>query len=200
MKNTQKSRGFTLVELLVVIAIIAVLVAVSIGGIFRYRKAADKTVVLGNMRNLMVANAGYASDHNGEFVGAYSFDEDDGGGGDATLSGSWNTNYTFISQLTGVSDLGDNKWNLENLPPSVLDPTVYRAKEHRYDQLDASYGYNQQHMPPGWGHKGTTSTYRVSQLTDPARTFSFISCTDWNAKFSGRELLEGRGSGGGQDS
>lgn len=180
----RKRYGFTLVELLVVIVIIAVLVALSIGGIFKYRKAADKTAAIANMRGLQTANALYAADNNGSFVNAYSFD------GDEKLSGAWNTNLEFVRIFTGNADL-KGTWTMEGIPQSALDPVVVRAKKHRWDQLDASYGYNQEHMPPGWGQKDTTTTYKLSTLTDPARTFAFISCTDWNAKFSGRYLWKG---------
>ena len=60
------STGFTLVELLVVIAIIAVLVTIGIGAIYKLRGAADKTVTMGNVRQLQFANASYAADHNGK--------------------------------------------------------------------------------------------------------------------------------------
>ncbi len=46
-----KSKGFTLIELLVVVAIIAILAAISIGGLLEYMKEAAKGAAIANARN-----------------------------------------------------------------------------------------------------------------------------------------------------
>ena len=182
--STPRARGFTLVEVLVVVAIIAILVGISFSGFIKYRKAADKAAVLGNIRALQVANAIYASENNGAYIKAFSFDKDE------KLESAWHMEPEFLRIFTGNPDVKGSA-HITGVPHSSLDPAVVRAKKYLWDQVEASYGYNQGHMPPGWPMKSTSSTYKASSLTDPARTFSFISCTDWNAKFTGRYLWEG---------
>ncbi len=46
-----KSKGFTLIELLVVVAIIAILAAISIGGLLEYMQEAAKGAAIANARN-----------------------------------------------------------------------------------------------------------------------------------------------------
>lgn len=169
-------------ELLVVIAIIAVLVALSAGGIFKYRNAADKAAVLGNMRGLQQANAMWASDHSGRYISVFAFDED----GKATTR--WFSNTEFLENLSGDSEL-DNSYKM---PESLLDPKVVRAKRNGWQSLSANFGYIYDNMPGGnYGSENTDRGFRVSQVVNPARTAAFISCTDWIAKYSGRYIWDG---------
>ncbi len=56
-------KGFTIVELLVVVAIIALLIAILLPAIGKAREAALVTQSMGNLRNLVVANASYGADY-----------------------------------------------------------------------------------------------------------------------------------------
>lgn len=61
-------RGFTLVELLVVIAVVGVLVGVLLPALGEARRAAQRTECLMRVRQLVLAQAMYASDHEGQLV------------------------------------------------------------------------------------------------------------------------------------
>lgn len=62
IKPTIYRRGFTLVEILVVVTIILVLAAIVFQVAGRMRKNAHQTVVIGNMRQIGIAMAGFTSD------------------------------------------------------------------------------------------------------------------------------------------
>ncbi len=176
-KNTRR-HGFTLVELLVVIAIIAVLVAIGLGTMFKFRKAGDKVGAISNIRALQSANSIWAADHGGKYIPIYAFDED------SNSKSEWYKTAGFLAALTGDTSIVNDRWDTPN---SVLDPVAFKARGKHYDKMVASYGYVQSNMPGGsWGQPGTERSFRVSQVNDPARSAAFVTCTDWIVKYNGR--------------
>ncbi len=66
MKTYQVSRmnqGFTLVELLVTTAIIGILASMAISSFSTYRRVANDTVALSQLRSLMTASEAFTADH-----------------------------------------------------------------------------------------------------------------------------------------
>jgi prepilin-type N-terminal cleavage/methylation domain-containing protein/prepilin-type processing-associated H-X9-DG protein len=59
--------AFTLIELLVVVSIIALLVALLLPGLQRAKEQARSAVCASNLRQLVIANAAYASDYSGRY-------------------------------------------------------------------------------------------------------------------------------------
>ena len=59
--------AFTLIELLVVVSIITLLLAVLLPGLQRAKEQARSAVCASNVRQLVIANAAYASDHSGRY-------------------------------------------------------------------------------------------------------------------------------------
>ncbi len=169
--------GFTLVELLVVITIVAVLAAVGVGGMLKYRKAADKTVTSNNVRQLQIANASYAADHSGNYVPVFSFN------GERELNSHWKVNAEYLALLHGqdfvYKENGDE--NL-NPPESFLDKIVVREKGSNWNQIAASYGINEL-QGASWGGENAKNGFKVVQVKNPARTFAFATATDWMAKY-----------------
>ncbi|WP_411827009.1 type II secretion system protein [Luteolibacter sp. AS25] len=167
-QTTRRVHGFTLVELLVVIAIIATLTGISTTAIFRFRKSADKTTALNNIRQLQIANTAYSSDNNGEYVAA----EGELGEEFAAATAAWYENPEFISFLTSenAQEIEDNE--SYELPEQFLDPAAVKAKGTGYMELYGSYAYNTQDADTDGGN---IEGFRTSQVEDPARSMAFIS-------------------------
>jgi prepilin-type N-terminal cleavage/methylation domain-containing protein len=186
--------GFTLVELLVVILIIAVLGALSFLGYSRMRATGDRATTVAVMRQLQVANYAYATDRGGQFVPLQSKDENN------AVDVTWHQNSAFLAYLTGDESALERGEKINNNPPvSILDPIVVRAKKRLWDKLFASYGYNQENMPT-FGPSQDKS-FKISQLTNPARSAAFVTGTDHYLKYSGRFLwtktsIEGKSTDG----
>jgi prepilin-type N-terminal cleavage/methylation domain-containing protein/prepilin-type processing-associated H-X9-DG protein len=64
------ARAFTLIELLVVVTIIAVLAALVLGAMNVARDRGDAAQCASNLRQLVIANLGYAAEHDGHYVPA----------------------------------------------------------------------------------------------------------------------------------
>ncbi|MDH4201699.1 MAG: prepilin-type N-terminal cleavage/methylation domain-containing protein [Phycisphaerae bacterium] len=63
-----KTRAFTLIELLVVIGIIAVLLGVIVPSLAKAKEQCREVICRSNLRQLVMANLGYAAENNSEFV------------------------------------------------------------------------------------------------------------------------------------
>lgn len=158
-------RAFTLVELLVVIVMVAVLVAIGASAIVRFRKSADKTVVISNLRQIHIANVSYASDHSSRFVSPVE-----------TVNGlpvEWWENPEFVSQLKSAqATYGSGGTVNAELPLSLMDPVVAKGRKTGFDKLAGSYAYNTEGMPEVGGVK---QGYKLPLVGDPGRTFAFIT-------------------------
>ena len=67
-----KIKGFTLIELMVVVAIIAILAAIAIPMIFRYRVSANRAKCIGNMKQIQNAVEAIKTANGGQWVASYS--------------------------------------------------------------------------------------------------------------------------------
>jgi len=70
--SAEKKKGFTLIELLVVIAIIALLMGILMPVLATARAQGRKIVCSSNIRQLVLANLGYAGENDGSYVAAAS--------------------------------------------------------------------------------------------------------------------------------
>lgn len=173
--------GFTLVELLVVITIIAVMAALTVMGFQRMRAAGDRATTVSVLRQLQVANTSYAADHGGQYVPLSSMDENQ------NRKADWHQSSVFLAYLTGDdAALNNNTPITSNVPTSVLDPVVVRAKKRLWTKLFASYGYNRESMPAL--KASTDQSFKVAQVTNPSRTACFITATDWIVTHKSRFL------------
>lgn len=66
--DTCHIRGFTLIELLVVIGVIAVLMSVIVPSLTRAKEQCREVICRSNLRQLVMANLGYAAENDSEFV------------------------------------------------------------------------------------------------------------------------------------
>ena len=70
--SARKTKGFTLIEVLVVISIISLLTAILMPSLAAARSSARKAVCTSNLRQLVLANIGYATENEGFYVPAAS--------------------------------------------------------------------------------------------------------------------------------
>lgn len=179
--NPRPQRGFTLTELLVVIGIVVVIAALSMMGLNRMRAAGDRAATISIMRQLHVANTGYANDHGGQYVPLVS--KDKGG----AISMEWYRDPAFLAYLTGDPDLAVKSGEV-TVPTSVLDPVVVRARKRHWDRLSASYGFNSTGLSYPTDDGSTPFCYRIHQIADPARTAFIVTATDYTVNYAGRYL------------
>jgi prepilin-type N-terminal cleavage/methylation domain-containing protein/prepilin-type processing-associated H-X9-DG protein len=199
MKNPPRTstRGFTLVELLVVIVIIATLAALLTLGFSRARAAGDRATTIAVVRQLQMANYSYSLDKNGKYVPLRSTDSSN-----TANNVDWTNNALFLSYLTSdQTTLEQGLQKQADVPASILDPIVIRAKGRLYNKLFASYGYVTENMVDNTVGSITERGFKVSQVTNPSRSVSFITGTDHFAKYSGRFLwksssVEGKSTDG----
>lgn len=191
--------GFTLVELLVVITIILVLAMLSVLGFSRFRASADTATTVSNLRQLQAANISYSIDHIGRHVN-YSYTDKAGG---VTY---WYRNLKFLAYLTGDSELESKSLADVNedtvVPDKLLDPTVVRVRQRYSTRLSANFGMNHEFIQTVTNPDGSKEKFiRSLQLTNPARTASFVTATDSAARYASRNLwwsspVEGKSTDG----
>lgn len=106
--------GFTLTELVVVVGIIAVLASLLLPAVKTVREMAKSTMCRNNLRQLGIANIGYAGDYEGMCVPAYNSTSQ----GDIAYSvttAMWFTNSTFLDYLeqtpTQTSQTSNSNWS-----------------------------------------------------------------------------------------
>ena len=66
--NSYKTQAFTLIELLVVIGVIAVLLSIIVPSLARAKEQYREIICRSNLRQLVMANLGYAAENHSEFV------------------------------------------------------------------------------------------------------------------------------------
>jgi prepilin-type N-terminal cleavage/methylation domain-containing protein len=167
------NHGFTLVELLVVIAIIAVLALTSIQVSRRVMDGARATTALGNLKQLALANMGYASDNGGRIVGmGNGFDWK----GESTRGkGLVGRLYPYASgedKLPSWDDLNRVYVRLRdpNVPPTISNPPTPGS----YQMTWASNNYFAEY--PGPNTEGRLSAgKRMQQIDAPERVIYLIS-------------------------
>lgn len=171
------SSGFTLTELLVVILIIAVLATLAFLGTRRVRDMADKATSVRNLSQLQIANASYATDHNGRCVPIRVNDSS----GNPTR---WFQDKKFLANLMGEV-LNASGVQSDMIPLSLLDPKVVRARKSFSDRVYTSYGMNDTTLLLG-GEPDLNSGHNMNQVSDASRTMIFATATDFRVNYNSR--------------
>jgi prepilin-type N-terminal cleavage/methylation domain-containing protein len=143
MMTRPDRRAFTLVELLAVIAILALLTAILFPVFARARESGRRTACVSNQRQLGLAFAMYAQDHDGAYPN----------NGDPYLWVGKRFRWPIMPYVgAGLTDRGDGSFSSTSERPSILlcpsdtvagtgfDPTSYgysAAFYHSAEQIDA---------------------------------------------------------------
>jgi prepilin-type N-terminal cleavage/methylation domain-containing protein/prepilin-type processing-associated H-X9-DG protein len=186
----RRSAGFTLVELLVVIAIVAVLLSVLLPALGQARKVARSAVCGSNLRQLLLANIGYANEHGGRFVPAAS-----------DITGD------NLHRWHGVREDVQSPFDPARGPlraylggdgaikrcPSFDDFLGEAGPMRAFEAGAGGYGYNHAYVGGrfdkfGFGPEGARRTAALTDVTRPARTVMFTDAA--YIGFGSRELIE----------
>jgi prepilin-type N-terminal cleavage/methylation domain-containing protein/prepilin-type processing-associated H-X9-DG protein len=184
VRSQRQSSGFTLTELLVVILIIAVLAALSLTVFQRMRNTADKVSATRSLSQLQIANASFAGDNNGRYVG-FRIDDEDG-----NRIGWWYQVPEFLNYFRGEVDLVNGQPSKE-IPLQMLDPKVVRAKQKLYNSMAGSFGINVNGLP-STSVKDAERYYNTHNVSKPEQSMAFGSASDVSLRYGARFKWDGK--------
>ncbi len=176
----KRKKAFTLVELLVVISIISLLMALMMPALAKARSQARSTICKFNIRQLAMANIGYANEHDGFFVPAAS-DLWQGTGGYHRWHGvRRNQNEPFDPRrgpLAGYLSEGKVKEC-----PTRVDFAKGGNWEQNFEQGCGGYGYNMTYIGGRLWQSSISfkdrysHTTQMGEISKPSETLMFADC------------------------
>lgn len=191
-KNTEAA--FTLVELLVVISIIAVLLAVLMPALSIARAQGKAVVCRSNIRQLFIANTGYATENNGYYVpAAKDFLINSTGGYHRWHGVRQNSEESFDPLKGPLADyLGDGK--VKECPERIKFLKADNWNDS-YEKGCGGYGYNQTYIGSriwqlGWNNKAYEKTTQIVEITRPAETLMFADCAMVQMVKNEKDIIE----------
>jgi len=186
----KKSKAFTLIELLVVISVIALLMAIFLPALGAARSGSRALACKSNLRQLVIANIGYATENDGFYVPAAS-DMWDNTGGLHRWHGVRDTLDEPFDSLRGplIDYLADSR--VKECPLSV-EFVKGQDWNTNFEQGCGGYGYNMTYI----GSRITQSvagsvqawkdsyamTARITEIDAPAMTLMFADTAMANDK------------------
>lgn len=178
LQGTGIRRGliaFTLTELLVVISVIAILAAMLLPAITIVKSMANRSKCANNLRQMGMANFGYADENDNLYVYGCFFKAD------GTLSTRWFGARGFTDKIETLVT-SNYVWSTRNLCPNQ-NPIPSRV-----NMAESSYGYN---FLVGFGVSWSAPksnfyySWSVTQIATPSRTMMFSDGIDWSLYQSG---------------
>jgi prepilin-type N-terminal cleavage/methylation domain-containing protein/prepilin-type processing-associated H-X9-DG protein len=178
--KTGKSRpAFTLIELLVVIAVVAAMTSILVPSLVKAKSHARVVVCKSNLRQLLLAGAGYAIENNDFYVPAAE-DMWDNSGLRRWHGVRQNLNAPFDpSKGPLVTYLADGR--VKQCPQKV-DFVGRTDFEQNFESGCGAYGYNMAYIGSFlWQsdigfEESYQKTTRTTQVSDPAQTLLFADC------------------------
>ncbi|MHC4627383.1 MAG: type II secretion system protein [Planctomycetota bacterium] len=190
----RRTRAFTLTELLVAISVIALLMAILMPVLGTARSESLALACKSNLRQLLLASIGYATEHDGSYVPAASDMWD--GAGLARWHGQRDTLDDPFDPLRGplVGYLADGR--VKGCPAKV-DFVKGHGWAANFEQGCGGYGYNMTYIGSRLWQSSTSSiqhwkdsyaaTTRMTEVASPGETVMF---TDTAMARDGRSLIE----------
>lgn len=163
-------KGFTLIELLVVIAVISLLMGILIPSLLQAKEQSRAIVCRSNIRQIALANIGYATENAGAMVLA--------------ASDIYSTN---LRRWHGVRDTLNDPFDAKrgDLAPYLADGNVKECPSNvRFRHGDpwdwdfedgcGGYGYNDVYLGSRvWDSGATNEPTKITEVRSPARTIMF---------------------------
>lgn len=180
LMNGTKSRAFALLELLVVISVIALLMAILVPALGAARSGSRALACKSNLRQLLLASIGYATEHDGFFVPAAS--DLWRNAGLSRWHGRRESLDDRFDPLKGplVAYLADGK--IRECPAKV-DFVSGKSWKTNFEQGCGGYGYNMTYIGSRLWQSGIDSlqdfkdsyvnTTRVTEIARPGQTLMF---------------------------
>lgn len=175
-----QTKAFTLIELLVVISVVAMLMGILMPALAAARSGSRALACKSNLRQLLVASIGYATENDGFYVPAASDMWDDAGL--HRWHGTRDTLDEPFDPLRGplAGYVADGR--LKECPEKV-DFVRHRQWSENFEQGCGGYGYNmtyigsriwQDYINSAQGWKDVYAlTTRMTEITAPGRTLMF---------------------------
>jgi len=170
-------KGFTLIELLVVISIIAMLLAILMPALAIAKQQAKTVVCKSNLRQLVLANIGYATENDGHFVPAAS-DMYLTDGGCHRWHGVRETTDDPFEPVKGplAEYLGDGQ--IKECPgkPKFVRTSGWGGS---FEKGGDGYGYNMTYIGSRlWQNWSDENYQKTASMTDIARTEKTVMFAD----------------------
>lgn len=173
--SVENRKAFTLVELLVVTAIVALLMSILVPALASARSGARKLVCKSNLRQILLANIGYAAESDGFYVAAGS-DLHQNFGGLHRWHGVRDTKGKSFEPRRGplVDYLADGE--IKECPERV-DFSESDDWNANFERGAGGYGYNITYIGSRLWVSGDTDAYartaRATEVAKPAQTLMF---------------------------
>jgi len=179
---TKNKKGFSLIELLVVISVISLLMAILIPALVAARSQARGMVCKSNLRQLFIANAGYATENKDNYVWAAP-DITSYKGGNHRWHGIRNSPDEPFDPLKGPLAAYLNNGMVKECPGFAKPPKDLQW-EFNFEQGCGGYGYNDIYLGSrNWQDRTFTSieeiksaaweTTKTVEVRKPAKTLMF---------------------------
>jgi prepilin-type N-terminal cleavage/methylation domain-containing protein/prepilin-type processing-associated H-X9-DG protein len=178
-------KAFTLIELLVVIAVIALLLGILMPALSGAKSQAKAAVCQSNLRQLTLANTGYATENDGYYVPAASDYYEGTTGGLHRWHGVRNNSDESFDPLKGplIAYLSSGK--IKECPKRVRFLKGQSWNES-FEKGNGGYGYNMTYIGSRlWQggivtlddrNKACKATTRITEVARPAETLMFADC------------------------
>jgi len=183
----EKRKAFSLIELLVAISVIALLLALLMPTLAGARRQSYRIVCKSNLRQLVLANSGYAAENNGYYVAAAS-DMWDRAGGYHRWHGVRDSKDEPFDPLRGPLTAYLANGKVKECPGKIRFVKSKRWEES-FEKGCGGYGYNMVYIGSRVWRGGSSfeeiygQTARISEISKPDNTLMFAD-TAFNQKGS----------------